>query len=86
MPTLTVTTDLIESQQAATYFTNADRRVMIGLRATLEMLRLPVPEYARRKTTGVAPNPADAFSRFFVGLARGHLTACNHDVSPVRAA
>lgn len=58
MPTLTVTTDLIESQQAATYFTNADRRVMIGLRATLEMLRLPVPEYARRKATGVTPAKA----------------------------
>lgn len=44
------------------------------------------PDQIPDKIMRLAPNPADAFSRFFVGLARGHLTACNHDVSPVRAA
>lgn len=58
MPTILVTTDIIESPQAQTYFINADRRVMIGLRATLEMLALPVPEYARRRPAGVPPAKA----------------------------
>ena len=55
MPILTVDTDLLNSPQAATYFTRADRRVMIGLRATLEMLQLPVPAYGLRRPTGQTP-------------------------------
>lgn len=58
MGTATVTTDIINSPQAQAYFTRADRRVMIGLRAALEMLRLPVPEYALRRKSG--PTPAKA--------------------------
>ncbi|MBA3678493.1 MAG: hypothetical protein H0W74_14015 [Sphingosinicella sp.] len=58
MATFTVTTELIESPQAEAYFTRADRRVMIGLRATLEMLRLPVPNYAQRRKPGATPAKA----------------------------
>lgn len=58
MDTAIVTTDIINSPQAQAYFTRADRRVMIGLRAALEMLRLPVPEYALRRKSG--PTPAKA--------------------------
>lgn len=55
MAVATVNTDLIDSPQAAEYFTRADRRVMIGLRASLEMLGLPIPDYAQRRKPGVTP-------------------------------
>lgn len=58
MATFTVTDDIINSEQAEAYFIRADRRVMIGLRAALELLGLPTPEYARRRKTG--PTPAKA--------------------------
>lgn len=58
MATTLVTTDIIESQQAQDYFNKADRRVMIGLRATLEMLNIPIPSYAHRGYSG--PTPAKA--------------------------
>jgi hypothetical protein len=52
----TINTDVLHSPQAAKYFTGADRRIMSGLRATLEMLQLPLPAYALRAPTG--PNAA----------------------------
>ena len=55
MATTLVTTEIIESQQAQNYFTKADRRVMIGLRATLEMLNIPIPDYAHRGYSGPTP-------------------------------
>lgn len=55
MATYTVTDDLIRSPSAEDYFCNADRRVVIGLRATLEMLGIPVPDYATRKPPGRHP-------------------------------
>lgn len=55
MGTHTVTTDVLYSPPAEAYFTRADRRVMIGLRAALEMLGLPTPDYARRKLAGPPP-------------------------------
>ena len=55
MATATIDTDIVESPQAQAYFTKADRRVMIGLRATLEMLHLPVPSYAHRGYSGKSP-------------------------------
>jgi hypothetical protein len=58
MGTSVVTTDIINSPQAQEYFTRADRRVMIGLRAALEMLELPVPDYARRRMPGQTPAKA----------------------------
>ena len=43
----------VNSPEAEAYFTTkADRRVLIGFRAALEMLAIPLPEYARRKETG----------------------------------
>jgi hypothetical protein len=58
MYTDTVTPDVLNSPQAAEYFTRADRRVMIGLRACLEMLGLPVPDYAKRRMPGATPAKA----------------------------
>ena len=58
MATFNVTDDVLNSEAAHGYFTRADRRVMIGLRATLEMLGLPVPIYAVRRVPG--PSPARA--------------------------
>ena len=55
MASHTVTDDLINSERAAAYFQRADRRVMIGFRATLEMLGLPVPDYANRRKPGRTP-------------------------------
>lgn len=55
MTTYTVTDDIIRSPHAEEYFLNSDRRYMIGLRATLEMLKIPVPEYATRKPPGRPP-------------------------------
>jgi hypothetical protein len=63
MAVFTVSDDIINSKQAAEYFTTADRRVMIGVRATLEMLAIPVPEYAKRKPPG--PTPARAVATAF---------------------
>jgi hypothetical protein len=56
--TFTVTDSIIHSSQAEAYFTRADRRVMIGLRTTLEMLQLPVPDYAKRRKPGRTPAKA----------------------------
>lgn len=55
MATHTVRDDVIHSEHAAAYFQRADRRVTIGLRATLEMLGLPVPDYAIRRKPGRTP-------------------------------
>jgi hypothetical protein len=52
VPTYTVTDDLLNSEAAANYFTRADRRIMIGLRLTLEHLEMPVPEWAKRQPPG----------------------------------
>ena len=58
MGTHTIDTDVLHSAHAAMYFTGADRRIMIGLRAALEMLDLPLPAYALGAPTG--PNAAKA--------------------------
>lgn len=52
----TVNVTRLRSAAAEDYFTRrADRRVMIGLRATLELLNLPVPEWAIRRKPGMTP-------------------------------
>ena len=48
----TINDDLILSAEAGDYFKRADRRIMIGLRAALELLDLPIPPYAQRQPTG----------------------------------
>lgn len=56
-----VDTSVLGTEYAETYFTErADRRIMIGLRATLEMLSIPLPEWAERKPTGRKPGRAIA--------------------------
>ncbi len=55
MAAFTVNDDVIHSPAAVAYFERADRRVLIGVRATLEMLRIPVPEYAKRRPPGRPP-------------------------------
>jgi hypothetical protein len=51
----TIDDDILNSDAAADYFTRADYRVMMGFRATLELLNLPVPVYAIRKKPGRTP-------------------------------
>lgn len=60
MAVFTVSDDIINSMQAQDYLTRADRRVLIGVRATLEMLGIPVPEFAKRKPPGRPPARAVA--------------------------
>jgi hypothetical protein len=60
----TIRDDVLFSDHAAAYFARADRRVTIGLRAALEMLGLPVPDYAIRRKPGRTPakDVASAFA------------------------
>ncbi len=71
MTIITVDDAALTSPEAEAYFIKADRRVLIGLRAALEMLGVPLPGYARRQEAGrpsstkliarqyAADNPAD---------------------------
>jgi hypothetical protein len=58
MADIAVNTDILNSQHAKEYYARADRRIMVGLRVALEMLGIPVPEYARRKPVGRPPSKA----------------------------
>ena len=51
----TVDCRALHSPAAEQYFTRHDRRYMIGLRATLELLGLPLPDYATRRKPGATP-------------------------------
>ena len=55
MATFTVTDTILNSEAAQGYFARADKRAMMGLRATCEILGIPVPEYARRQKPGRTP-------------------------------
>jgi len=63
MATHSITDDILNSLAAETYFTRADSRIMIGLRATVELLGLPTPEYAKRRKPG--PTPAKRVATAF---------------------
>ena len=52
---LTIDYEVIHSPEAEAYFNRADRRVTIGLRAALELLGIPVPQYAVRRKPGRTP-------------------------------
>ncbi len=52
MPTHTVSDDILLSSQAEEYFNRADRRTRAGLRTALELLGLPLPDYAKRRLPG----------------------------------
>lgn len=58
MATHTINDAVLHSPEAEAYFTRADSRVLIGLRAALELLGLPSPMYALRRKPG--PTPAKA--------------------------
>lgn len=53
--TIQVDYSVIYSPEAQGYFARADRRVTIGLRAALELLGIPVPDYAVRRKPGRTP-------------------------------
>lgn len=55
MTTITVNDGILNSPEAEAYFQRADRRVMIGLRATCELLGVQTPIYAERGKPGVTP-------------------------------
>lgn len=55
MAVLTVNDEILTSPAAAEYFSRADYRIMIGVRAVLEMLSIPTPDYAKRKPPGRPP-------------------------------
>ena len=77
MATYTVADDVLCSEQAASYFQRADRRVLIGLRACLELLNIPVPEYAKRKPPGRPPSQAVA-----VAYQADHGRPLNYTLAP----
>jgi hypothetical protein len=55
MATYTVSDDALTSAQAEAYFSRADHRALMGLRATVEILGIPVPDYAVRRKPGRTP-------------------------------
>lgn len=57
MAIYTVTDDKISSPAAAAHL-SYDRRVMIGVRNTLEILGIPLPEWVKRKPPGRPPSRA----------------------------
>ena len=55
---ITIDTGVFDTPEATDYFTKADHRILCGCRATLEMLGIPLPEWAQRKPTGPKPGKA----------------------------
>jgi hypothetical protein len=62
MATRLIDDAVIHSASAEEYFLRSDRRVMIGLRAVLEMLDLPLPHYAIRRPPGPTPGKSVALA------------------------
>jgi hypothetical protein len=56
MTTYTVSTDEINSPEAAAHFSKADHRVLRGIRYVCETLAIPIPDYAQRKVPGRPPS------------------------------
>lgn len=52
---ITIDTGVFDTPQAEEYFTKADHRILCGCRAALEMLGIPLPDWAQRKPTGPKP-------------------------------
>jgi hypothetical protein len=55
---LTVDTGVFDTPEAEAYFSKADHRILCGCRATLEMLGIELPDWAKRKPTGPKPGKA----------------------------
>ena len=60
---LTIDTGVFDTPEAEAYFGKADHRILCGCRATLEMLGIPLPEWAMRKPTG--PKPGNRIAAAF---------------------
>lgn len=91
MATHTVGDDILATPEAADYFLNADRRVLIGLRATLELLGLPLPDYALRKPPGPQSASAKVIAKLYAqdrgeGIPRPKFTADPNSEARVTAA
>ena len=55
MPEINPRYDKLHSPEATDYFARADRRVLVGVRFTLELLGIPLPECLDRKPSGRPP-------------------------------
>jgi hypothetical protein len=55
MTAYSVNDDVFKTQTAHEYFGRADARFMCGVRAALELLGVPLPDYAKRKPAGRPP-------------------------------
>jgi hypothetical protein len=88
MATYTVTDDVLNSEQAEGYFMRADHRAMMGLRAALEILGIPVPAYAIRRKPGRTPakDVMDAFKSDTPSVPSTALTPRKPDATPQRVA
>lgn len=64
MPLQTVDTDVLNTPHVQAYLLNQDRRVLTGLRYTIEALGLPMPDYAARRKPGPTPGKA-ALAAFY---------------------
>lgn len=88
MATHTIDDSLLNSSEAEAYFKRADRRVMIGLRATVEILGIPAPAYAARGKPGSTPAKAvmDAYQSDNRPSRPTALTPRKPNASPARIA
>lgn len=59
MPITEVNTDPLYSKDTEDYLSKADRRITYGFRAALEMLHIPSPSFANRKTRTISAVMAD---------------------------
>jgi hypothetical protein len=55
MTAYSVNDDVFKTPAAHAYFGRADARFMCGVRAALELLGVPLPDYAKRKPAGRPP-------------------------------
>ena len=58
----TVDDTILHSPTAEAYFRGGDRRILIGLRTTLELLKLPTPAYCLRRAPGPKSNAGVALA------------------------
>jgi hypothetical protein len=88
LATFTITDDVLNSASSAEYFETADRRTLIGLRYTLEILGIPLPQYALRRPPGRTParDVMRAFATDYPLLSPTTLAPRKEDATPDRIA
>ena len=82
MPLSEINTDPIYSEQVANYLAAADRRIIYGFRACLELLKIELPSAALRRPAGRriagimddydADNPVEAVRDRYRKIEQGH--------------